>query len=219
MNEQPTGRDPVSERSAHPTAENLEQLAEGILPGREAEDARKHVESCRRCAAELESYEALFAMLGSLPRFAPSPVFADQVMARVQIAPRESLVAAWIRRLIPNTRRGWLLLGTVVTAPATPFIALAMWLLIQPLVTPTTLWQWLQLRTQTAGQASVSWILELTVGPGVPQWAQEAYSIYGVIPGSAFGIAVAVLAVAIPVSAWSLLRLTRLPVSRVTYAN
>jgi hypothetical protein len=219
MDEHTTGRDPVSEPSAHLTAENLEQLAEGILPEREAADARTHIESCGRCASELDVYRQLFMMLGDLPRFAPSPAFADAVMTRVRLAPRESPMAAWLRRLVPSTRRGWVLLGTIVTAPVTPFIALAAWLMVQPLVTPTLLWQWLQIRAQAMGESSVSWFLQQTFGPGVPEWTQTLYSILQAIPGSAFGIAAAVLAIGIPLSAWGLHRLTRLPVSRVTYAN
>jgi hypothetical protein len=209
----------VSERSAHLSALRLEQLAEGTLAAGELEHARAHVESCARCAAELESYRSLFAMLGELPRFAPSPAFADGVMARVTIAPKESTVLAWLRRLAPATLRGWALLGAVVTTPVIPLLALLAWVLGHPLVSPVTLWQWGTLRTQSLTQATLAWLVEGVAGVGYAEVLEMATSALQGVPGSALGGAIAVLALGIPLSAWSLVRLTRTPSAGVTYAN
>jgi len=168
---------------------------------------------------ELEAFQGLFAMLGELPRFAPSPAFADGVMARVQLAPQESRVLALLRRLIPTTRRGWALISVAVTAPVMPIIALVVWLLTQPLLSPATVTQWALLRTQAAAQAALAWLVEGSMGSSALGWADAFYEILQVVPGSALGGAIALLAVAIPLSGWALVRLTRTPVGSATYAN
>ena len=219
MNEPIPESDLVPEATAHLSAMRLEQLAEGGLSEAEAQAARGHLSSCQRCATEMEAFGSLFGMLGELPRFAPSPAFADAVMARVRIAPSESWYAGLLRRLIPTTRRGWLLLGTALTAPATPFIALAVWLLFQPLVTPTTLWQWGQLRVQSGAEASIAWLGEWFLTSLAGEGLAMLYTSVQSIPTNALSGAIAFLAVAIPLSAWALVRLTRSPSGKVSYAN
>lgn len=219
MNEPTPERDLVPEATAHLSASRLEQLAEGSLGEAEANAARVHLSSCQRCSAELEAFGSLFAMLGELPRFAPSPAFAGAVMARVRIAPAESWYAALLRRLIPTTRRGWLLLGTALTAPATPFIALAVWLLFQPLVTPTTLLQWGQLRIQSGAEASIAWLGEWFMTSLVGEGLIALYTSVLSVSTNALSGVIAFLAVAIPLSAWALVRLTRSPSGKVSYAN
>jgi len=209
----------VSESSNHLSAFSLEQYLEGTLPSAESAEARTHLESCGRCSAELDSCRNLFVLLGNLPRYAPSPLFADAVMARVQLTPQEGPVAAWIRRLIPTTRRGWLVLGTMVTAPATPIVALITLMLVQPLVTPAALLQWGSLRAESLAQASFSWLTSQTLGIGA--WDRVAPIVASLqnIPASALAGALALISVAIPLSAWGLVKLTRTPGARVTYAS
>jgi hypothetical protein len=219
MNNHPNRRDHVPASSAHLPAEILEQLAEGSLPPAEASNAATHVQACGRCFAELEGYKTLFTMLERLPRFAPSAAFSDAVMARVQIATQESRLAALLRRLMPTTRRGWALIGFVVTAPATPVLALIAWLITQPLLTPSTLWQFGMIRTQSAVQAAFAWVAERTVGGGFGSWAESSYSMVQSVPLGAVGAAVALLAIAMPVSAWGLIHLMRTPAKSVNYAK
>jgi hypothetical protein len=197
----------------------LEQLAEEALSAAEAAEARGHLESCRRCAGELDSYRGLYMMLSGLPRFAPSPGFSEQVMARVQIAPKESILTAWLRRLVPTTRRGWLLLGTIVTAPTTPVLALFGWILLQPLVTPSALVQWVLLRIQATTQASVAWLSEQATSAWSWELLATTYTALQAIPSSALAGGFALVSICIPLSAWGLLKLTRTPGARVTYAN
>lgn len=219
MNEQPTGRDLVPATSAHLPDQTLEQLAEGILPSAEAASARAHIEECGRCLAQLEGYQSLFAMLERLPRFAPSPVFADAVMARVAISPRESTVAAWLRRLVPTSRRGWALIGVAVTAPVTPILVLVAWLFTQPLLSPVTFWQWALLRAQSTSQATMAWLVDRAVGSSLFGSAETLYATMQTVPALALGTAIALFAIAIPLSGWGLLRLVRTPVGSVSYAN
>jgi hypothetical protein len=219
MNEHTAGRDFVPASSAHLTAETLEQLAEGSLPSVEAAGARTHLDVCGRCAAELEAFQSLFAMLGTLPRFAPSAVFADGVMARVQLATQESRVMALLRRLLPTTRRGWAMISVAVTAPVMPIIALVLWVLTQPLISPATVTQWGLLRIQSAAQTAFAWLIDGTLGSGLFGWAETSYATIQTVPGSALGGLAALIAIAIPLSGWGLVRLTRTPVESVTYAN
>lgn len=209
----------MSAPSAHLTDLILERLAEGELPAAEAAEAHAHLEGCARCGSVLESYEALFGMLRELPRFAPSAAFADGVMARVRVAPREHLVVVWLRKLMPTTRRGWALVCAAVTAPAVPLLALLAWLLTQPLLTPATLGQWALIRGQAAVQGIAVTALEVASAAGVFGWAEAVYAAVRTVPGTALGGAVFLLAIAIPLSAWSLVRLTRTPSGNVTYAN
>lgn len=208
----------MPEEKSHLSAMSLEQLAEGILRGAEADAARAHLASCSRCTAELEGYGQLFRMLSQLPRFAPSPVFAGAVMARVQITPRESRLAIWLRRLVPRSRGGWILAATAVLAPAAPVIALLAWLLFNPLVTPAAIWGWSRIRLEAGAQTALAWVIERFEAT-----AQNAlalvYSLVEAVPNDALGGAAIVMAVAIPLSAWALVRLTRTPSGKITYAN
>lgn len=158
-------------------------------------------------------------MLGELPRFAPSPVFADAVMARVQITAHESRALALLRRLIPTTRRGWAFISVAVTAPAVPLVALVLWLLTQPLLSPATVTQWALLRIQSTAQTGSAWLLDRAFGSNLFGWAETSYATIQTVPDSALGGAIALLAVAMPLSVWGLIRLTRTPGGNVTYAN
>lgn len=197
----------------------LEQLAEDTLPAAEAADVALHLERCGRCAAELEGHRALYGMLSELPRFAPSPDFADAVMARVRIAPRTSPVVAWLTRWLPTTRRGWAVLAAALVAPAVPVVALLAWLLSLPLVSPTGLWQWATGELRGLLGAAFGTLLDSDTATGLAGWAQAAWGLVSSTPaGMLAGVAV-LLAVAIPLSAWSLVRLVRTPMGRVNYAN
>lgn len=205
--------------TAHLTAQTIEQLAEGNLAAAEERGARKHIIECVHCAMELEAFESLFARLGDLPRFAPSPVFADAVMARVRINPEESFALAWLRRFLPTTRRGWVLLGSATLAPALPIFALVLLLLTQPLLSLTTLWQWGTLRLQSLAQASFAWLFDAGINSGLYGMAESGFSTVLSFPVLILYSAVLVLGFAIPLSGWGLLRLTRAPMASVNHAN
>lgn len=209
----------VPSDNRHLAAQILEQLAEESLPPAEERSARAHLAECMRCTMELEAFEALFARLGDLPRFAPSAAFADAVMARVQIAPEESSALAWLRRVVPSTRRGWALLASAAVVPALPLIALILLVATQPLLSPTTLWQWAMIRTQASAQTGFAWLFDIAINSGLYGWFASGLTTVQSLPVMALGGAVALLAIAIPLSGWSLVRLTRTPVGSVNHAS
>lgn len=208
----------MRETRAHLSEMSLEQLAEGTLAGSEADAARAHLASCARCSSELEAYTQLFTMLSQLPRFAPSPAFAGAVMSRVQVAPRESPLVAWFKRFTPRTRGGWILVATALLAPAAPVITLLGWLLFNPLITPAAIWTWTRMQLDAGMQTVLAWLVEWS--QGIAQNAlQVAYGFIESVPSSALGGAAVLMAVAIPLSAWALVRLTRTPSGKISYAN
>jgi hypothetical protein len=209
----------VTDPTAHLTDWTLEQLAEESLPEAELAGATAHVEACALCAAELEGYRALFSTLSDLPRFAPPPAFADAVMARVRVAPQPSPVWVRVQRWLPRTRGGWAVLGAALAAPAAPLVALVVWFLSQPLVSTSALGAWATEMLRTAAGTALAEVLGWGVDTGVFGWVQLAYQTARSIPLETVGVVLALLAVAIPLSAWSLVRLVRAPMGNATYAN
>jgi hypothetical protein len=66
---------------------------------------KTHVEECDECRAELELARALVHDLEALPHFRPSPMFADRVMAQVQVfEPWHVAALETARRLVPKSR-------------------------------------------------------------------------------------------------------------------
>ena len=65
----------------HLTPDEIELWAEGLLPAARA----LHLAACPACLATAERERTLFVRLARLERFAPSPGFADRVMADVKI--------------------------------------------------------------------------------------------------------------------------------------
>lgn len=210
---------PVSSTSAHLTGSTLEQLAEGMLPEPERARARSHIEACARCRAELDGFEALFAVLEGLPRFAPSPEFGDAVMARVRVAPQGSLGLARAYHWLPKTRRGWMLLSVALAAPALPVIALVAWVITHPLVSPSSLWEWASLQVQDGARTGVAYLMTWSSSSGLLPTAQQAYAALSAVPMTTLAAVAGVLAIAIPLSMWSLVRLTRTPMEDISYAN
>jgi hypothetical protein len=62
---------------------------------------KAHVRKCATCRAELDEARAIVAELEHLPHLSPSPLFAERVMARVQVFEPWHVAAL-------NTARGWL---------------------------------------------------------------------------------------------------------------
>lgn len=215
----PSERGVVPQSTAHLTDETIEQIADGILAGEALQRAEAHLEACSACAVELEGSRAFFATLSQLPRFAPSPQFADLVMGKVQVTPRTSPVFAWIRHWAPETRRGWTFLVAALLAPMLPILGFAIWVASDPVLSASSVLQWTFLQGRTlvleAAQAVARW----GVAMGITGWVESAYAAATSVPMDALVLALVVLAVAIPLSAWSLVRLVRTPTGNVTYAN
>lgn len=209
----------MPESLAHLTESALEQLADGLLAGEERNKADAHVEDCDLCAARLEASRALIEALSTLPRFAPSPGFADLVMANIEVTPRASPVFAWIRHWTPETRRGWTLLIAALLAPMLPLLGIGIWVANSPAVTGVSVIQWTLLQGRSLASATGSTVARWGWELGLPGWLDAAYRLVTGVPLDALIVSFIILAVAIPLSAWSLIRLVRTPTGNVTYAN
>ncbi|HYJ80449.1 MAG TPA: hypothetical protein VEW03_12630, partial [Longimicrobiaceae bacterium] len=131
----------VTYDSTHLPPWTIEELAEDTLSPVERALALDHVRDCSRCAADLDVSRAVIAALSALPAFAPSPGFADTVMARVAVpAFAESAEQARVRRWLPRSQKGWMYFLGGVLAPIAPLMALLTWLLGYPGVSAASLW-------------------------------------------------------------------------------
>lgn len=66
---------------------------------------KAHVRRCEECRAELDAARSLVRQLEHLPRYAPSPLFAERVMARVHIyVPWYITLLDRLRALVPQSR-------------------------------------------------------------------------------------------------------------------
>lgn len=206
----------VTESTPHLPPWTIEELAEDALDRAEREQALAHVRHCARCAADLDASRALIQALGSLPSFDPSPAFADAVMSRVAL-PVAATAAVARRRWLPQTRKGWMRVVAGAFAPLVPLLALLAWLAGRgvspgPMLGGAARW---------AGEAGWSALVRATawvVQSGFFQWVVTTGSdLVGGTQG--LSIAGALFAVAVPVSAWMLVRLLRTPSGGFTHAH
>lgn len=77
----------------------------GLDTGFGVAELRAHVRRCADCASELDAARAVALELEALPRFAPSPAFADRVMRDVQLfVPWHVALGDAARGLVPRSR-------------------------------------------------------------------------------------------------------------------
>jgi hypothetical protein len=73
---------------------------------------KAHVRRCKECRSELDAARSLVRQLEHLPRFAPPPLFAQRVMARVHVyVPWYITVLDRLRALVPQSRPARILAG------------------------------------------------------------------------------------------------------------
>ena len=73
---------------------------------------KAHVRRCEDCRSELDAARSLVRRLEHLPRFAPPPLFAQRVMARVHVyVPWYITVLDRLRALVPQSRPARILAG------------------------------------------------------------------------------------------------------------
>lgn len=197
----------------------LELFAEDALPAEERDEVRAHVDRCGHCTAELEASRAFLASLAGLHAFEPPAGFADAVMARVNLRPEGSPVLVRVRRWLPVTRRGWMTLFGIMMAPLGSLVALAAWLLSHPLVTVGGLWSMGQEWGEEAGRSLLSGVSRLAVESGAWEWGTRVVETVWANPFGTVTLVMAFMALATPVSAWSLVRLLRTPVGGAAHAN
>jgi hypothetical protein len=84
---------------------------------------------------------------GPLGHFAPSPGFAQRVMAEVMVptpaplstggwSPLPGRALAWARSFFPKTRHGWAVVGGLASAPTITLATLVYFVFSRPLLTP-----------------------------------------------------------------------------------
>lgn len=127
----------------HPTAEQLQAFAESSLDGARRAVLQSHLRGCPACQGEVAEWQSLFAMLKSLPRYAPALHFADRVMAHVTLPDPWYVRAAaranaQLQVFVPKTTRGWATATAFLGLPIAMFGALVFWMLSKPYVTPTS---------------------------------------------------------------------------------
>ena len=190
----------------HPTPDRLESYVEGALDDSERVVIESHLVTCARCQAEVDEWKALFTALSSLPRFAPSPGFADRVMAGVTVRrPLSVRVLELLRRLIPTGTAGWLLVTALLALPVVVTGGLLTWLLSRPGVTPLTLWLFVRDRVSDgimslAGRASAS-LLENSTAQLVWEFFQR---VIAGADSARLGVAAAMFAVLTVIALWIL---------------
>ena len=203
--------------TAHLPPWTLEELAEDMLSPQESALALEHVRACAQCAADLGASRAMIAALSGLPRFDPSPAFADAVMARVPVTAAVPLRAR-LRRWLPQTRGGWTGLAASFPVLAAPLVALLAWLFSHPGVTPGSLWgvgrRWAVEGAWDALVRSTEWVVQSRAF----EWGVTTGSE---LVGGTQGLSVlaVMFLVAVPLSGWALVRLLRTPVGGMTHAH
>lgn len=80
---------------------------------------KAHVRQCPQCEAEVDEARRIMQLLDELPHFAPAPLFADRVMARVQVfEPWHVTLRDSVRRWVPQSRPARVLAGAGATVMA-----------------------------------------------------------------------------------------------------
>jgi hypothetical protein len=90
---------------------------------------RGHVATCDQCSAELDSARAVVEALDHLPRFAPSPLFADRVLAEVRVfEPWHVSALDAARRYVPSSAPARVLVAAGASSVGLLLTVLTVWL-------------------------------------------------------------------------------------------
>ncbi|TDC49022.1 hypothetical protein E1212_19385 [Jiangella ureilytica] len=84
----------MSGTEAHPPTHVLAELAEGVLDGAQAREARAHVDQCLTCQAAIDELAQVTVALGALPAELPVPEFVAARISHALAAERSSGGAA-----------------------------------------------------------------------------------------------------------------------------
>ncbi len=154
----PEGTAPVPARAAstHVPSGRLQDYLEGRLAARSATRIDAHLDSCVACRSELADYRSLVRSLDALDHVAPTPAFAERVMAQwrveelvaVAMAPttRWGRISAWARARTPSTRQSWAAVLGVALAPTVIVALVIRAVFSNPLVTVGNLAAFARLR-------------------------------------------------------------------------
>lgn len=90
---------------------------------------RAHLEQCPTCQGEYDRLAQVVGQLESLPLLGPRPLFAERVMAQVQVfEPWHVAARDSVRRFIPSSNAGRVLVGATGGAAAVALSVTAVWI-------------------------------------------------------------------------------------------
>lgn len=93
---------------------------------------KTHVRKCPTCRGELEEARATVRALEHLPHLAPSPLFAERVLSRVNIfVPWHVAVLDTLRGLVPSSRGGRIAFGVAGGSVAAAMSLLVLWIALR----------------------------------------------------------------------------------------
>jgi hypothetical protein len=116
----------------HLLPDEIDQLLDGET-GFGIAPLAAHVRECAQCRAELEAGRRVVAAIEQLPRLAPSPMFAEHVMAQVNVyepldVTVRDAVGGVARRLVPQSRSLRIVAATGGLTIALALSAACVWL-------------------------------------------------------------------------------------------
>ena len=86
----------------HLTAQRIQAFLDDALSRDERAEVQEHATFCRRCQAEVETWQLLYSELGELPELSPASNFRDRVLAgldsAVPAASGEKRLFGWLQR-------------------------------------------------------------------------------------------------------------------------
>ena len=93
---------------------------------------KTHIRKCPGCRSELEDARATVRALEHLPHLAPSSLFAERVLARVNIfVPWHVAVLDTLRGLLPSSRPGRIAFGVGAGSLAAVMSVLVLWIALR----------------------------------------------------------------------------------------
>jgi hypothetical protein len=91
---------------------------------------KAHVRTCPDCRTQVETARTVVTALEHLPHMAPSPLFADRLMSRVNVfVPWHVAAVDSVRKLVPTSRPARYLAGAVAASMALVMTSVSLWLL------------------------------------------------------------------------------------------
>ena len=185
----------MSQNRNHPTADRLHAFVEESLDEARRSAVESHLSVCDACRTEVAELEAVFGALAGLEQFAPSPGFADRVMTRVRVPSRAFADAeAWVRRLVPQSTRGWAVAAALLALPVVGATLLTAWIMSQPGVTPQGLWT---MGTALAAEGLASgwqWTWTRLAGTNLVAWLERANELLATVGRGEIGLAAVMFA-------------------------
>lgn len=202
----------MSYPSNHPSEWELELLAEDALPPADQPSVLEHLAICSRCEAEVDSLRSLTDALGALPRFAPSAGFNEAVMARVIVTPQRAWILERIAHRLPATRSGWSLFSLWAFIPALAALAGVFWVGDQyPSLTFGSAFEWVLGNSRSVGWSLVTEAVVWVMDSPLPAWSNTFVLRLTQLGDGLLVTGAAALAIAIPLSVWTLMQLLRTP--------